>query len=354
MYMTPSSPSTSSATCHTKLRYRETTHIVCFLFFFLSLALSFSLQTTLCCRVDNMMIEIMCELVSYYMFDFWEENGVDVMRGIFTTPLPFVIVVASYLWFVISFSPRFMSNRKPYNLTGLMQWYNFINIAINALLCLGCLYATRLTLDSWSCSRFHDSVSASFQILLGKTYTFLKVFDLLDTVFFALRKKRNQITTLHVVHHAIMPFTSFLTAKLALGAAPALTVILNTAIHTVMYYYYYLSSTGQKVWWKKYMTVMQLVQFYIVGLQATICLLKPYCSYPRFMSCLQLLEASYFIYSFSMFYFKAYEFSEEKTTCDVDATDTGTSNGIGNNNRVKETPLFITNQYCKSDKERGC
>lgn len=32
----------------------------------------------------------------------------------------------------------------------------------------------------------------------------LKIFDLLDTIFFILRKKENQITFLHVYHHAGM------------------------------------------------------------------------------------------------------------------------------------------------------
>ena len=35
-------------------------------------------------------------------------------------------------------------------------------------------------------------------------YYFSKVIEFMDTIFFVLRKKRNQITFLHVYHHATM------------------------------------------------------------------------------------------------------------------------------------------------------
>ena len=37
-------------------------------------------------------------------------------------------------------------------------------------------------------------------------YYFSKLIELLDTFFFILRKKNNQVTFLHVYHHATMPF----------------------------------------------------------------------------------------------------------------------------------------------------
>lgn len=40
-------------------------------------------------------------------------------------------------------------------------------------------------------------------------------------------------------------------------------IILNLAVHTVMYFYYFQSARGVRCWWKKYITVMQIVQFVI-------------------------------------------------------------------------------------------
>jgi len=38
-------------------------------------------------------------------------------------------------------------------------------------------------------------------------------------------------------------------------------VIINGAIHTFTYYFYFQSSLGNTVWWKKYLTQAQMVQF---------------------------------------------------------------------------------------------
>ena len=35
----------------------------------------------------------------------------------------------------------------------------------------------------------------------------------------------------------------------------------NSGIHTAMYYYYLCAALGIKVWWKKYLTTAQIVQF---------------------------------------------------------------------------------------------
>ena len=49
-------------------------------------------------------------------------------------------------------------------------------------------------------------------LMLTGAYTYYtnKYVELLDTVFFALRKKWNQISFLHVYHHAIMPLYMFI------------------------------------------------------------------------------------------------------------------------------------------------
>jgi len=91
---------------------------------------------------------------------------------------------------------------------------------------------------------------------------YFKFVELLDTVFLALKKK--PLTFLHVFHHAATPVIAYvgLGGKTSMSWVP---IVLNLAIHVVMYYYYYAAAGGHQIWWKKYLTSMQIAQF-VIGL----------------------------------------------------------------------------------------
>ena len=52
-----------------------------------------------------------------------------------------------------------------------------------------------------------DSPDERMVVFLCWCYYVCKLTELLDTVFFVLRKKFDQITHLHVIHHTIMPLS---------------------------------------------------------------------------------------------------------------------------------------------------
>lgn len=70
----------------------------------------------------------------------------------------------------------------------------------------------------------------------------LRIFELLETVFFVLRKKWNQITFLHVVHHvsSILIFWMFL--KYSGGMMEVFFVVVSEIAHIIKYCYFMLSS----------------------------------------------------------------------------------------------------------------
>ncbi|XP_014272642.1 very long chain fatty acid elongase AAEL008004 [Halyomorpha halys] len=108
--------------------------------------------------------------------------------------------------------------------------------------------------------------SADEQILFTyKWYYLNKLFDLLDTVFFVLRKKTSQITVHHVSHHASMVVCSHITAFHLKDEESNLKMIaVNSFVHVVMHAYYLISGLGpsfQKyLYLKKYVTMLQLVE----------------------------------------------------------------------------------------------
>lgn len=99
------------------------------------------------------------------------------------------------------------------------------------------------------------------------TYFLLKLADLLDTVFFVLRKKQNQISFLHLYHHTGMVMLTWNATKFYPGGHSVFTGFLNSIIHVVMYGYYLVSAFNPEyknnIWWKKYITQMQIVSWIV-------------------------------------------------------------------------------------------
>ncbi|KAI1285992.1 Elongation of very long chain fatty acids protein 1 [Halotydeus destructor] len=250
---------------------------------------------------------------TYLAHEVWDKYGDQrTLPYIAGGPTGLFSVVLAYLVFVLYAGPLFMKNRKPFELRSVIKIYNLTNVALNMVFfCFG-LYFTNFSLDCWGCQDNEPTdhrIAGSLRALAGMSYSYLKIFDLLDTVFFVLRKKYTQVTPLHVSHHVIMPFTCFFGAKFAPNTSSAHTMIINSFVHVIMYYYYYLAGHENRkgeIWFKKYITVVQLVQFVMAFFHASHLFFNPYCAFPRWLSFLELAESTYFMYSFSRFFIRTY------------------------------------------------
>ncbi|KAM6985116.1 very long chain fatty acid elongase 7-like [Aplochiton taeniatus] len=185
------------------------------------------------------------------------------------SPVPQTIIIATYIYFVTTLGPRLMENRKPFQLKNAMIVYNFSIVAFSLYMIYEYLMSGWATGYSYRCELVdYESPMGLRMAWTCWLYFFSKFIEMLDTVFFVLRKKSSQVTFLHVYHHSIMPFTWWFGVKFSAGGMGTFHAMLNCAIHVVMYSYYALSALGpayQKyLWWKKYMTTMQLVQFLLV------------------------------------------------------------------------------------------
>lgn len=140
-------------------------------------------------------------------------------------------------------------------------------------------------------------------------YFMCKLIELLDTVFFVLRKKNRQITFLHIYHHAIMPVCSWIGCRFLPNGHGTLLGVINAFVHVIMYTYYMLSSIGphmnKYLWWKKHLTLLQLIQFSII-VSHSLQILFNGCDYPKPIAFLLVLNGIVFIYMFGSFYVHSY------------------------------------------------
>ncbi|ESK88879.1 fatty acid elongase [Moniliophthora roreri MCA 2997] len=172
-----------------------------------------------------------------------------------------VATLSSYL--IIIFGVQFlMKNHPPQKLNTLFQAHNVI-LSSGSLLLLALMMEEILPII-WKHGLFFSicgegAWTSRMEFYYMINYYF-KYLELLDTVFLAFKKK--PLAFLHVFHHSATALLCY--SQLNGKTSISWTVIsLNLTVHVLMYYYYYATAGGAKIWWKKYLTMMQIIQFII-------------------------------------------------------------------------------------------
>ncbi|RWS12774.1 elongation of very long chain fatty acids protein-like protein [Dinothrombium tinctorium] len=159
-------------------------------------------------------------------------------------------------------------------------------------------------------------------VRLGWWFLLLKIAEFTDTIFFVLRKKYSQISALHVVHHSLVAWGVWIGLKFGAGGHNAFFPFINCGVHMIMYTYYCLSALGPKVrkylWWKKYLTILQMVQFVVVIIHACIPLFID-CGFNPMFAYLLIAHAVLFYIMFYNFYTNAY--SSKKSVLESNYTN---------------------------------
>lgn len=226
------------------------------------------------------------------------------------SPVPTLTILVFYLYFVLSWGPKFMKDRKPFKLEKTLMVYNLFQVIISVWMVYEGFVVWKNY--SWRCQPVDRSRSPmAYREARGVyVYYLAKITELLDTIFFVLRKNERQVTFLHVYHHTVMPMISWGTTKYFPGGHGTFIGFINSFVHIIMYAYYFLSAFGPKMqkflWWKKYITNLQMIQFCMVFIHQTQ-LLYTDCNYPRWSVCFTLPNAVFFYFLFNDFYKKSYK-----------------------------------------------
>ncbi|XP_064624277.1 very long chain fatty acid elongase 4-like isoform X1 [Lineus longissimus] len=225
-------------------------------------------------------------------------------------PIPVFVIFILYL-LMVKYGPKFMQNREPWNLRLIIVPYNALMVALSTYMFYEVLVSAVLARYSLKCQPV-DYSSNPLAVRMASVcwwYCFSKILELLDTLFFILRKKNNQLTFLHVFHHSTMLINWWFYTKYVAGGQSFITVLLNTFVHMIMYSYYGLAAIGPQMqkylWWKKYMTKLQLLQFF-TGMTHTIINMASDCDFPRAFNNVTFAYGIIFISLFMNFYYQQY------------------------------------------------
>lgn len=158
--------------------------------------------------------------------------------------------------------------------------------------------------------------------------------DFLDTIWFVLRKKHSHISFLHVFHHSYVPIVAYVASRFVPVSPNAMSFpFVNSAIHVIMYTYYLLATypaMRPHLWWKKYLTALQMLQFVSVLVYNIFgyFYFDHYCGKSQQAALIgSLLSATIFLGLFYSFYQKAYVVCRRNTAA-ADASKSSCSSAL--------------------------
>lgn len=227
--------------------------------------------------------------------------------------VPILVVEAVYLIFVVWLGQKWMHKRaRAFNMRSIMVVYNITMVIFSGWLWYEFCAVGWLDGYSLRCQPVDRSRRPKAMRMARACWLFFisKIIELFDTLCFVLRKKFELVSFLHVFHHAVMPISWWFGAYYVPGGLGTFHAMLNSLIHFFMYSYYSLAALGPRfrhlLWWKRYLTIAQIVQFLIVIFHSVYTLTVRDCNYPKLFNYWILSSAIIFLVLFSKFYSKAY------------------------------------------------
>lgn len=279
----------------------------------------------------------------YYYSRYWAENcdprfnKSTLMAG---GPWQMLTITLTYLTAITLFGPYMMRKRKPMeNLIWPIRAYNGFMVIFNAYLFLSFSKKLNWGLDCWGCGKSMQRIDQAGLVLWELTLL-SRYFDFFDSIFFVCRKKFDHLSVLHVTHHTLVPIIVWFAGKFEPTPMVVFAGYINLPIHVIMYSYYCLSTFPKLrkfLWWKRYLTSIQIVQFCLDLAHSLQVFYFPYCKYHT-LTYVQTAFSLTFLYLFVQFYLRNY-ISRNKSK-QLDATrknsSTTTTTTSMNNMRTEE------------------
>ncbi|XP_058465141.1 elongation of very long chain fatty acids protein 1-like isoform X1 [Malaya genurostris] len=254
-------------------------------------------------------------LTDFTLYDLINVKGVEDTIDkypLMASPVPGSILIAIYLYFIYKWGPNFMENRKPFDLKFVIAAYNIFQVIACSYLVLNYIkvgfefsFIGRCT-PKLPVQEYEHGYDA---VYYGWLAMCLRMVEFIETVFFVLRKKQNQVSALHVYHHISTFLIVWWSLKLSLSYQEMSIMVLNSIVHIIMYSYYLLSAykmfrpVTNRV--KPIITIIQLAQL-VTMLVHVYAALEPTCTANKFIYMLHAINLVILISLFTNFYMQTY------------------------------------------------
>ncbi|GFU35452.1 elongation of very long chain fatty acids protein AAEL008004 [Nephila pilipes] len=223
--------------------------------------------------------------------------------------LPFFLC-AMYVLLIKIIGPAVMKNRKPFTLRGPMILFNLFLVASYSITMIQFFQKLPYLETNKFCKGSTVRKGDLTYTLVGQLWFLyiLKYIEFIDTIFFILRKKYNLITNLHVIHHTIVPIVGWIMLRTERSGFQSIPVLINGFVHIIMYTYYGLAAVGphmkKYLWWKKYLTMLQMVQFVFIILFVAVIAPASGCSIVKSSLIIDAICGVLFFILFYNFYYR--------------------------------------------------
>ncbi|XP_011877346.1 PREDICTED: elongation of very long chain fatty acids protein AAEL008004-like isoform X2 [Vollenhovia emeryi] len=256
----------------------------------------------------------MMDLVQTYNYLLTELSSPESRDWLFiSSPYPVLLITVGYLYFVLYAGPCYMKNRPPYKLRTFILIYNLFQILAN-------LWLLKLHKDAgWfshftefsvaNCGNHYASYLDAPKVFSTLWWVYLlKLSDYIETCIFVLRKKQNQVSSLHTFHHVSNVTFAWFFLKYFLDVRASFFTLLNCFVHVIMYIYYFISAWSPNLQrtispFKPLLTKLQMIQL--------LCMVLPLlqfsnCNVPKGFVAFFIINLIIFLYLFYDFYKKSY------------------------------------------------
>jgi len=155
-------------------------------------------------------------------------------------------------------------------------------------------------------------------IFWAALFTYLKYFELVDTLFLILKNPTREVPFLHWYHHFTVLIFTWYAANWDLSIGWEFAVI-NSLVHTFMYWYYFQMERGIRPWWAKPLTIGQISQM-IAGLTLNGLWYYGYtngyrcsCTQPTLLITMGVTIYASYLFLFSKYFIERYIWKKVKT-----------------------------------------